>query len=100
VRQGAMKKTKSGDRNILIMGWKDKRVVLMMSTYHDTSVEENGDHSERGNKEIQKPVCVLDYTKNMGCVDHSDHYCATYTFIWKSLKWLRKPFSGAWKCAL
>jgi hypothetical protein len=40
-----MKKLKSGDTcayrsgNVLIMGWKDKRVVLMMSTYHDTSME-------------------------------------------------------------
>jgi hypothetical protein len=31
VRQGAMKKMNIGERNILIMGWKDKSVVLMMS---------------------------------------------------------------------
>jgi hypothetical protein len=63
VRQGAMKKMKSGDTcahrsgNVLIMGWKDKRTVLMMSTYHDTSMEkmvtiQNGDQQ----KEIQKPI--------------------------------------------
>jgi hypothetical protein len=43
-------------------------------------------------KEIQTPVCVLDYTKHMGGVDRSDQYCATYAFIQKSLKWWRKLF--------
>jgi hypothetical protein len=44
VRKGARKKMKSGDtfayrrRNILLMGWKCKSVVLM-SAYHDTSME-------------------------------------------------------------
>jgi hypothetical protein len=28
----------------------------------------------------------------MAGADRSDHYCATYAFIWKSLKWLRKFF--------
>jgi hypothetical protein len=42
LRKGAMKKMKSGDTfayrrgNVLLMGWKDKLVVFMMSTYHDT----------------------------------------------------------------
>jgi hypothetical protein len=45
LRMGAMKKMKSGDtfahrrENVLLMGWKNNRVVLMMSTYHDTSME-------------------------------------------------------------
>jgi hypothetical protein len=45
MRQGAMKKMKSGGTcayrsgNILIMGWKDKRAVLMISAYHETSVK-------------------------------------------------------------
>jgi hypothetical protein len=40
-----MKKMKSGNifayrsGNVLLMGWNDKRVDLMMSTYHDTSME-------------------------------------------------------------
>jgi hypothetical protein len=43
-------------------------------------------------KGIMKPVCVLDYTKNMGGDDQNDHYCATYAFVRKSLKWRRKLF--------
>jgi hypothetical protein len=94
--EGAMKKMKGGDtclqkRSVLQMGWKDKRVVFM-STYDDINGK-NSDHSERGQeKEIQKPVCVLNCTKRMGGVDHSDHYCAVYAFICKSPKWWRKLF--------
>jgi hypothetical protein len=45
-------------------------------------------------------VCVLDYTNHMGGVDRSDHYCATYAFIRKSLKCREHSFAGAWKCEL
>jgi hypothetical protein len=45
LRHVAIKKMKSGDSwayssgNILIIGWKDKKVMLMMSTYNDTPME-------------------------------------------------------------
>jgi hypothetical protein len=87
VRQGALKKMKCGDisgygnGNILLMGWKDKRVVLMTSMYHDTSMEKVVTVQKVGQqKEILKPVCVLDYMKYMGGVDHSDHYFGAYSF--------------------
>jgi hypothetical protein len=57
VRQGAMKKMKNGDTcayrsgSVLLMSWRDKRVVLMMSTYCEPSMGKNGDHSERGGTE-------------------------------------------------
>jgi hypothetical protein len=70
VRQVALKKMKCGDIsgyrnvNILVMGWKDKRVVLIVSTYHDTSMEK---FQKRGKqKEIQKPVCVLESSTHTG----------------------------------
>jgi hypothetical protein len=96
VRQRALKKMKFGDisgyrnGNILVMGWKDKTVVplyprIMTSMEKVVTVQKGGQQ-----KEILKPVCVLDYTKYMGGVDHSDHYCATYSFICKFLKWWRK----------
>lgn len=100
IRQGALKKLKkSGDTcafrngNVLVMGWKDKRVVLMVSTLHNTEMEKKITIQKGGQRrEVEKPACVLDYTKNMGGVDRNDHYCATYAFIRKSLKWWRKLF--------
>jgi hypothetical protein len=99
VRQGTLKKMKSGDvvayrsDSVMVMGWKDKRPVIMVSTYHDTSMKKVSTIQKGGQqKDIMKPVCVLDYTKNMGGVDRNDHYCATYAFVRKSLKWWRKLF--------
>jgi hypothetical protein len=43
-----MKKMKSGgtcacgNGNVLTMGWEDKRAVLMLSTYHNTSIVKSG----------------------------------------------------------
>jgi hypothetical protein len=51
VRQETMKKMKSGgtcaygNGNILTMDWEDKRAVLMLSTYHNTSMVKSG-HSQ------------------------------------------------------
>ena len=99
VKKGTLKKMKPGQTcayrkgSTLVMGWKDKRVVIMVSTFHDTGMEKVKT-IEKGNlhKEIMKPVCVLDYTKHMGATDRSDQYCATYSFIRKSLKWWTKLF--------
>ena len=78
---------------MLILAWKDKRQVTMVSTYHDIQMEKVGTIEKGGQEvEINKPVCVLDCTKNMGGVDRGDHFCATYSFIRKSLKWWRKLF--------
>lgn len=64
-----------------------------MSTYHDTSMGKIVT-IQKGwqEKEIQKPVCILDYTKHVVGVDHSDHYCAAYVFIRKSPKWWNRLF--------
>jgi hypothetical protein len=73
------------------MGWKDKRIVLMMSVYHDISVEKVVTVQKGGQwKEIQKPAFVLDYTKYMGGIDRSDHYCAMYSFIRKIFEVVEK----------
>ena len=39
-----------------------------------------------------KPKVIVEYTKNMGGVETSDHYCASYLFLRKSVKWWRKMF--------
>ena len=33
-----------------------------------------------------KPKVIVEYRKNMGGVDTSDHYCALYSFLRKSVK--------------
>jgi len=44
------------------MKWKDKRDVVLVSTFHDDSME----NVTTRQGVIQKPSLVLDYDKNMG----------------------------------
>ena len=46
----------------MIMKWKDKRDVVLVSTFHDDSME----NVTTRQGVIQKPSLVLDYDKNMG----------------------------------
>lgn len=64
----------SQDDGILTLKWRDKRDVLMLSTYHDQSMVEKSVQprmAEGGIKVIQKPSVVEDYNKSMGGVDRS-----------------------------
>jgi hypothetical protein len=82
VRQEAIRKMKNGDTyaqrsgNVLLMGWKDMRVLLKMCTYHNTSTEKMMTIQKVGQ---QKSQCV--HTENVGDADCSDHFCTTYAFI-------------------
>ncbi|XP_017791899.1 PREDICTED: LOW QUALITY PROTEIN: piggyBac transposable element-derived protein 4-like [Habropoda laboriosa] len=81
----------------LVLAWKDKRTVTLLSTYNEAgliSEYDTIDRRVRGGElvSIQKPKIVIDYTKNMRGVDRADQYAATYCFLRKSLKWWRKLF--------
>jgi hypothetical protein len=52
----------------MIMNWKDKRDVVLVSTFHDDSME---DVTIRQGV-IQKQSVVLDYNKNVGGVNRND----------------------------
>lgn len=94
------KKMKKGDiyslrkESTLVVSWKDKRTVHMLSTYgkgskrHMTNVQ-----SRWPNKPpTAKPDVVLDYIKYMGGVDRSDHFISSYQFMRRTKKWYRKIF--------
>ena len=62
----------SANDDLLYLKWKDKRDVLMISTYHDSSMVEKSrhtHHAEGGQESIQKPKVVEDYNMHMGGVD-------------------------------
>jgi len=84
----AYKKTEN-----VVLAWKDKRPVLMCSNYHDSAVQQ-WTRVGRGGVEstLTKPSIIKDYTANMGPIDRADHYCTSYNFARKSLKWWRKLF--------
>ena len=76
------------DDCVLTLKWKDKRDVIMLSTYHDSSMITKSRRSraaERGVEDIQKPKVVEDYNQNMGGVDKSklpapfvNHLCTQF----------------------
>ncbi|UYV84237.1 hypothetical protein LAZ67_X001632 [Cordylochernes scorpioides] len=79
--------------NILLLSWKDKRIVTMCSSWHDSSVETIERHTKQALEQIKKKTLVVsDYTQNMGGVDIADQLASTYSFLRKSLKWWRKLF--------
>ena len=60
--------------SILTLKWKDKRDVLMLSTYHNSSMVTKTRRSRAAVgsvEDIQKPQVVEDYNQNMGGVDKS-----------------------------
>ena len=73
----------------MIMKWKDKRDVVLVSTFHDGTMEPV--KTRKG--VIQKPSVVLDYNKNMGGVDMNDAQLQSYKLARERLKrWYQKMF--------
>ncbi|XP_050064607.1 piggyBac transposable element-derived protein 4-like [Aphis gossypii] len=73
--------------NIVVLKWKDKQDVLMLSTKHknNTVVVNN----KRG-KQVVKPQMVIDYNKAKGSVDICDLRSSYHSPLRRSLKWYRK----------
>jgi hypothetical protein len=78
---------------MLALEWKDKRTVVMLSTWHNNSTQKSRRKIKNNVEEqFQKPIVICDYNKHMGGVDVSDQYISSYSFIRKSKKWWRKMF--------
>jgi hypothetical protein len=75
------------------MKWKDKRDVVLVSTFHDDSVEDAT--SRQGI--IQKPSVIFDCNKNMGVVDRNDGQLQSSKL---ALECLRKYYKKMFCCLL
>jgi Transposase IS4 len=84
----------SYERNekVMVLAWQDKRQVLMLSTYHGNKAVTVQRKVKNTVIDIQKPTVIIDYTAQMGAVDHANQMAASYNFARKSLKWWRKMF--------
>jgi len=70
----------------LILKWKDKRDLYMISTKHTSEVVEN---VVRG-KIVKKPKVVIDYNTGKTPIDLSDQMCSYSNPLRRSTKWYRK----------
>jgi len=66
----------------MIMKWKDKWDVVIVSTFHDDSME----NVTTRQGVIQKPSVILDYNKNMGGVDRNVGQFQSYKLARERLK--------------
>lgn len=80
------------DKKLMSLVWQDKRQVLMLSTFYNADTHTIQRTNKKQTVDVAKPVMISEYTKYMGAVDRADHYCASYGFSRKSLKWWRKLF--------
>lgn len=79
--------------NLLLLAWKDKRVVTILSSWDVSGTQPINRRVRGGNIQvIDKPTVIVNYNKYMGGVDRADSYSASYCFLRKSLKWWRKLF--------
>lgn len=76
-------------KNVIVLKWKDKRDVLMISTKHNASIVKS--ISNRG-KESVKPEIVHDYNKNMSGIDRADQMTSYYACPRRSVRWYMKVF--------
>ena len=77
----------------VVVAWQDKRTIYMLTTYYSPATQMQQRRIRKGEvEEFPKPTAIVEYTKHMGAVDRFDHYCSSYAFTRKSLKWWRKTF--------
>ena len=94
-------KMKAGDcisrdnGRVMVLAWKDKRVVTALSTKHDGSLAAITRRKKRGHGEteqIMKPLCIIEYNQYMSGVDRLDQMISYYPFTRKTMKWPKKVF--------
>lgn len=74
------------DTGVVILKWKDKRDVLVLSTKHTdnlVAVRQKGG-------EVRKPEIIADYNKCKAFIDLSDQMKAYGTALRRGVKWYRK----------
>ena len=76
----------------MTVGWQDKLLILMLSTWHNTDTTiykrwKNGEETK-----VIKPTVICHCTSKMGGVDRAGYCCASYLVTRKTLKWWRKLF--------
>ncbi|XP_017764351.1 PREDICTED: piggyBac transposable element-derived protein 4-like [Eufriesea mexicana] len=74
--------SRSGD--ILLLAWKDKRVVTILSSYDTSSIKTvQRRRKEGGIVSISKPNVIVKYNINMGGIDKTDQLASSYCFLRK-----------------
>lgn len=84
----------TSNTNLAAVKWRDKRLVHLLSNYHDPTVSTEVKRREKDGTSVQVPcpVMLTDYNKNMNFVDKFDQLRACYGIDRKSHKWWHRIF--------
>ena len=78
---------RESNTGVVILKWKDKRDVLMLSTVHtDKKVEVQAANK----RNVEKPEAVIDYNNCKAFIDLSDQMKSYSSALRKGVKWYRK----------
>lgn len=92
------KNLKRGERRcmstdkIMVLQWRDKRIVHMLTTFHEDTVVTTAKTNRETGESIVKPLCIDQYNKNMGTIDKVDMLLSPVNCLHKSVKWYKKVF--------
>ena len=80
------------NERVLVLGWKDKKVIKMVTTLHEDKMEKVlvWQKGKQEKVEVLKPTCVASYNQYMSGVDKLDQHISYYPFVRKSAKWTKK----------
>lgn len=81
---------------MLLSAWNDKRLVMILSTIHETNrVQYERYNEEAINKKetVSCPASVADYRKHMGGVDKLDKHLGNYQFFYRNSRWYIRIFT-------
>ena len=76
----------NGKGALFVQAWKDKQLVDMISTLHNTTLVNAGRKDKKTNVEIRKPYCIVQYNKFTKRVDMADQYLSYYSIEGKTVK--------------
>ena len=91
---------RSGGKVTMVQVWKDKRLVQMINTIHDTTTVNTGRKEKKTNMEMKMSFAIDQYSKFMKGIDKADQYVSYYSVLTKTVKCLKKVVLYLLNCAL
>jgi len=73
-------------------------MVQVISTIHDATIVSTGRKDRKTNLEIKEPYSVVQYSKFMVSISRTDQYLSFYSFLRKTVKWLKRVVFVSAKC--
>lgn len=74
---------------VVVMKWRHKRDVMLLSTKHDASLASTG-RLNRQKETVHKPKAIIDYNKSKQGIDLSDQMSSYHCFLRRSVRWHHK----------